>query len=52
MTEIYVPPLVYDSWPALCLCIATGYGLMGIPLVACAMTLYAGWIWYKRIIED
>lgn len=52
MTEIYVPRPVYDYWPAFCLFIACGYGLMGVPLVASALVMYVGWVWYKRLIEE
>lgn len=48
--EIEIPKPLYDYWPALCVCLACGYGLMGMPMMAGALILYAGWIWRQRLM--
>ena len=51
MQEIYIPQPLYDYWPALCVCIAVAYGMAGVPMVAGGMIIYAGVIWYNRLIR-
>lgn len=48
--DIEIPKPLYDYWPAICVCIAVGYGLAGVPLVAAGMIIYAGWVWRKRLM--
>ena len=48
-SNIYLPWRLYKYWPALTMLIGVGYGLAGMPLVAGAMIIYAGWIWRQRL---